>query len=311
MVCLRGCSLIIGAIAVVDSALAFAPSSLRDAGSRAYKAPRTASAQLHSSNLKTDGDDNNKKQMRLGVERRDVLERTAAAIAMAGVFSNPLTAFAATEASTAASEGTEAETGPELIVVDADAPPAPVKTSVASTSEIVVDESPRLTTDAWVVAIQPSTIALSDSLGHVLLAIEGLNNQANRIGSSPDPAHSLAVLDGMSAQARRLVSDLDRGSSVLDTLKSQSRDLTPPDDDFEVLVKAMTNASSVFDGLLSQSKRLASASASTGSARSRMTYMLSVLDGLNAQTRRMDVQNTILMLDALNAKAVKAQQQQS
>jgi len=208
--------------------------------------------------------------------RRDILERAAAA-AMAGVLMIPVVASAETPAVAA----------------------APVLKAVASAK-------PALTTDAWAISVQPSTNALSESLGHALMVIDSLNSQANRLGSSPDPAHSLAVLDGMHAQARRLVNDLDNDAAVLSTLKSQAFDLTPPDEEFEVLSRALSNASSVFDGLLSQSKRLASASASEGSARSQLTYMLSVLDGLNAQTRRLDVQNTLSLLDNLNAKAVKA-----
>jgi len=162
-----------------------------------------------------------------------------------------------------------------------------------------------LTTDAWALSIQASTHSLSQSLGHALIVIDGLNAQAKRLGSSPHPAHPIAVLDGMNAQARRLTSDLDRSAVVLNTIKDQARQLTPSDESFRTLVGDIAHASSVLDGLVAQSRRLVSASSSGGSTDDQIVYMLSVLDGLNAQARRLDVSETFSLLDELNAKAAR------
>lgn len=68
---------------------------------------------------------------------------------------------------------------------------------------------------SYATTIEQSTNLLSQSLGHAILVIDGMNNQAKRLGSSPSPAHPIAVLDGLHAQAKRLTHDLDTSKSVL------------------------------------------------------------------------------------------------
>lgn len=166
-------------------------------------------------------------------------------------------------------------------------------------------------TTAYVTSIEQSTNALSQSLGHALLVIDGLNAQAKRLGSSPHPAHPIAVLDGMNAQAKRLTRDLDTSLSVLDTIKSQAKEITIADEKFDLIVGNVAHASSVLDGMVTQSKRLENASVaysggSVANTDDQIIYMLSVLDGLNAQVRRLDEEQTFGVLDEINAKAARA-----
>ena len=161
---------------------------------------------------------------------------------------------------------------------------------------------------SYATSIERSTNALSQSLGHAITVIDGMNAQANRLGSSPHPAHPIAVLDGMNAQARRLTRDLDKSLDVLADIKSQAKDITISDESFRMIVGDVAHASSVLDGLVAQSKRLEGASSAGGSASTddQIIYMLSVLDGLNAQVRRLDMEETFGVLDELNAKAARA-----
>ena len=162
---------------------------------------------------------------------------------------------------------------------------------------------------SYATSIEKSTNALSQSLGHAVIVIDGMNAQARRLGSSPQPSHPIAVLDGMNAQARRLTRDLDRSLDVLNDIKSQARDITISDESFRLVVGDVAHASSVLDGMVAQSKRLEGALSSGGSAGTtddQIIYMLSVLDGLNAQVRRLDMEETFGVLDELNAKAARA-----
>jgi len=162
---------------------------------------------------------------------------------------------------------------------------------------------------SYATAIERSTNALSDSLGHAIIAIDGLNKQAGRLGSSPHPAHPIAVLDGMNAQARRLTRDLDRSAALLAEINSQANEITIADESYRMIVGDVAHAASVLDGLVAQSKRLVGASSqggSVGSTDDQIIYMLSVLDGLNAQVRRLDMGETFGVLDELNAKAARA-----
>ena len=166
-------------------------------------------------------------------------------------------------------------------------------------------------TTTYVTSIEQSTNALSQSLGHAILVIDGLNAQAKRLGSSPHPAHPIAVLDGMNAQAKRLTRDLDTSLSVLDTIKSQAKEITIADEKFDLIVGNVAHASSVLDGMVTQSKRLENASVaysggSVANTDDQIIYMLSVLDGLNAQVRRLDEEQTFGVLDEINAKAARA-----
>lgn len=161
---------------------------------------------------------------------------------------------------------------------------------------------------SYATAIETSTNALSQSLGHAILAIDGMNAQARRLGSSPHPSHPIAVLDGMNAQARRLTRDLDQSLDLLATIKTQAKDITISDESFRLVVGDVAHASSVLDGMVAQSKRLEGASSLGGSASTddQIIYMLGVLDGLNAQVRRLDMGETFGVLDELNAKAAMA-----
>lgn len=167
-------------------------------------------------------------------------------------------------------------------------------------------------TDAtsYATSIERSTNALSESLGHAILVIDGMNAQAGRLGSSPHPAHPLAVLDGMNAQAKRLTRDLNSSLDLIATIKDQAKDITISDESYRLVVGDVSHATSVLDGLVAQSKRLEGASASNGGSvgntDDQIIYMLSVLDGLNAQVRRLDMGETFGVLDELNAKAARA-----
>ena len=162
--------------------------------------------------------------------------------------------------------------------------------------------------NSYATAIEKSTSALSQSLGHAISIIDGLNAQANRLGSSPHPAHPIAVLDGMNAQARRLTHDLSSSLDILITVKDQANDITISDETFRLVMGDVAHATSVLDGLVAQSKRLEGASSlgGKGSTDDQIIYMLSVLDGLNAQVRRLDIEETFGVLDELNAKAATA-----
>lgn len=171
--------------------------------------------------------------------------------------------------------------------------------------------------DDYAQSIEKSTKLLSQSLGHALTSIDGLNAQARRLGSSPDsgPTHSIAVLDGMNSQAKRLISDLSTSEEILSTIKSQSKQITIADESYRQITYDVSHATSVLDGLMMQSKRLVSASKANENGYSsdeQIVYMLSVLDGLNAQVRRLGGkdgskgEDVFKLLDELNAKAAKA-----
>ena len=167
--------------------------------------------------------------------------------------------------------------------------------------------------DTYAAQIEQSTALLSQSLGHALSSIDGLNAQARRLNSSPSSSytHSLAVLDGMNAQARRLITDLSSSEEILSTITSQSKQITNSNDEsLQQLTANVSHATSVLDGLMAQSKRLVSASKANENGYTsdeQIVYLLSVLDGLNAQARRLDRgEDVFQILDELNAKAAKA-----
>ena len=83
---------------------------------------------------------------------------------------------------------------------------------------------------SYATSIEQSTNLLSQSLGHAILVIDGMNNQAKRLGSSPSPSHPIAVLDGLHAQAKRLTHDLDTSKSVLESIKDQAKEITIDDE---------------------------------------------------------------------------------
>lgn len=167
---------------------------------------------------------------------------------------------------------------------------------------------------SYFTTIEKSTNALSDSLGHAVIVIDGLNAQASRLGSSPHPAHPIAVLDGMHAQARRLTRDITRSRTVLDTIQSQAKEITRADENYKNASSKVSHAASVLDGILAQSIRLEGASswggsevaATNGSTDEQIIYMLSVLDGLNAQVKRLNLEETLGALDEMNARAARA-----
>lgn len=161
---------------------------------------------------------------------------------------------------------------------------------------------------SYATTIEQSTNALSQSLGHAIIAIDGINAQARRLGSSPHPAHPIAVLEGMNAQARRLTRDLDKSLALLNDIKGQAKDITISDESYRLVVGDVAHASSVLDGMVAQSKRFEGASGAGGGASTddQIIYMLSVLDGLNAQVRRLDMEETFGVLDELNGKAARA-----
>mmetsp|Transcript_18251 Transcript_18251/g.27223 ORF Transcript_18251/g.27223 Transcript_18251/m.27223 type:complete len:251 (-) Transcript_18251:190-942(-) len=170
--------------------------------------------------------------------------------------------------------------------------------------------------DDYATSIETSTALLSQSLGHALSSIDGLNAQAQRLGSSPSSSytHSIAVLDGMNSQAKRLINDLSTSEEILSTITSQSKAITSNEDSYRQITYDVSHATSVLDGLMAQSKRLVSASRAQENGYTsdeQIVYMLSVLDGLNAQARRLDGsggrgEDVFKILDELNAKAVKA-----
>lgn len=166
-------------------------------------------------------------------------------------------------------------------------------------------------TDAstYAASIERSTNALSESLGHAIIAVDGMNAQAARLGSSPHPAHPVAVLEGMEAQARRLTRDLNDSAALCEEVKSKAYAITINDEKFAQAAGSVAHASSVLEGMVAQSRRLEGALARGGSVDGtddQIIYMLSVLDGLNAQVRRLDVGETFGVLDELNAKAAMA-----
>jgi len=83
---------------------------------------------------------------------------------------------------------------------------------------------------SYATSIEQSTNLLSQSLGHAILVIDGMNNQAKRLGSSPSPSHPIAVLDGLHAQAKRLTHDLDTSKYVLESIKDQAKEITINDE---------------------------------------------------------------------------------
>lgn len=183
---------------------------------------------------------------------------------------------------------------------------------VALGMPLSIAPSPANAADAasYATSIESSTQALSQSLGHAILAIDGMNAQANRLGSSPHPAHPSAVLDGMLAQARRLTRDLDGSVALLEEVKAQADEITIADERFRLVAGDVAHASSVLDGMVAQSRRLEGALSRGGSSSDgvdgQIIYVLGVLDGLNAQARRLDVAETFGVLDELNAKAAMA-----
>ncbi len=189
-----------------------------------------------------------------------------------------------------------------------------LQNTLATSSAFLALSSPLVSNAAedaatvYVTTIEASTNALSQSLGHAIIVIDGMNAQANRLGSSPHPAHPIAVLDGMNAQAKRLTRDLDNSLVVLDSIKSQAKDITISDESFRLIVGDVSHATSVLDGMVTQSKRLVGATSAggSGSTDDQIIYMLSVLDGLNAQVRRLDMEETFGVLDEINAKAARA-----
>jgi len=173
------------------------------------------------------------------------------------------------------------------------------------------------TLDSYATSIETSTALLSQSLGHALSSIDGLNAQARRLGSSSSSSytHSIAVLDGMNSQAKRLINDLSTSEEILSTITSQSKAITSNEDSYRQITYDVSHATSVLDGLMAQSKRLVSASKAGENGYTsdeQIVYMLSVLDGLNAQARRLDGnaggrgEDVFKILDELNAKAAKA-----
>ena len=168
---------------------------------------------------------------------------------------------------------------------------------------------------SYFTTIEKSTNALSNSLGHAVIVIDGLNAQASRLGSSPHPAHPIAVLDGMHAQARRLTRDISQSRSVLDSIQNQAKEITRADVNYQNASQKVSHAASVLDGILAQSLRLEGASswgggevAATSSSNTdeQIIYMLSVLDGLNAQVKRLNLEETLGALDEMNARAARA-----
>ena len=104
-----------------------------------------------------------------------------------------------------------------------------------ASSLLALSSFPTLTTNAadatsYATSIEQSTNLLSQSLGHAILVIDGMNNQAKRLGSSPSPSHPIAVLDGLHAQAKRLTHDLDTSKSVLESIKDQAKEITINDE---------------------------------------------------------------------------------
>jgi hypothetical protein len=186
-----------------------------------------------------------------------------------------------------------------------------ISTLIGSTILIPQFANADASIDEYAQSIEKSTQLLSQSLGHALSSIDGLNAQARRLGSSPTsgPTHSIAVLDGMNAQAKRLIKDLSTSEEILATIKSQAKQITISDESYRQITYDVSHATSVLDGLMAQSKRLVTASKANQNGYTsddQIIYLLSVLDGLNAQVRRLDGEDTFKILDELNAKAAKA-----
>eukprot|EP00970_Alexandrium_tamarense_P005376 scaffold874_cov196-Alexandrium_tamarense.AAC.4 len=200
-----------------------------------------------------------------------------------------------------------------VVVQQVDVKPA----ATAAATPSVVSSSPSSSTAtplskaAYAASINESTTALSTTLGHALLVVDGLNSQARRLSNTVAASHSLSVLDGMTTQAKRLVVDLKSASSLYDTVLSQAKLITASDETLEVVTRKVAHASSVCDGLVAQSKRLVVALSNGGGSsedktEAQIIYMLSILDGLNSQMKRLDVKGTFGLLDELNAKAMTA-----
>mmetsp|Transcript_6573 Transcript_6573/g.14862 ORF Transcript_6573/g.14862 Transcript_6573/m.14862 type:complete len:235 (+) Transcript_6573:146-850(+) len=187
-----------------------------------------------------------------------------------------------------------------------------IASATSASAFLALTSSPTLANAAdaasYATTIEQSTNALSQSLGHAIIAIDGINAQARRLGSSPHPAHPIAVLEGMNAQARRLTRDLDNSLALLDDIKGQAKDITISDESYRLVVGDVAHASSVLDGMVAQSKRFEGASSAGGGASTddQIIYMLSVLDGLNAQVRRLDMEETFGVLDELNGISARA-----
>ncbi len=190
--------------------------------------------------------------------------------------------------------------------------------AVALTSTPAVANDVDYNNISYYTTIEKSTNALSDSLGHAVIVIDGLNAQASRLGSSPHPAHPIAVLDGMHAQARRLTRDISQSRNVLDSIQNQAREITRADENYQNASQKVSHAASVLDGILAQSLRLEGASSwgggevittgggNSGNTDDQIIYMLSVLDGLNAQVKRLNLEETLGALDEINARAARA-----
>ena len=185
-------------------------------------------------------------------------------------------------------------------------------------------------------------MALSQSLGHVLSIIDGLNAQAYRLSSSSSQSHLIAILDGMVNQSHRLIHELDTISLVLDNINNNAKEITTlkyygssASGDGEMTVNnfvsnKISHASSTLDGLFTQGKRLENAISSLLLASSevkneiirrdsdaQIIHLLSILDGLNVQAYRLQYDigsgsgsgndTTIFaVLDEINAKATRA-----
>ena len=182
-------------------------------------------------------------------------------------------------------------------------------------------------------------MALSQSLGHVLSIIDGLNAQAYRLSSSSSQSHLIAILDGMVNQSHRLIHELDTISLVLDNINNNAKEITTlkyygnENNNYEMtnvnnfVSNKISHASSTLDGLFTQGKRLenaitlliASSQANEIVRRDtdvQIIHLLSILDGLNVQAYRLQYDisgsgsgndNTIFaVLDEINAKATRA-----
>lgn len=183
-------------------------------------------------------------------------------------------------------------------------------------------------------SLSESTAALSQSLGHVLSIIDGLNAQANRLSSSTSQSHLIAILDGMVSQSQRLIHELDTITLVLESLTSNAKEITTyhyhGDDGSN---NNISHACSILDGLLIQGKRLENAAAAISSLSlvalttttpsssseandvidrrrdntdAQIVHLLSILDGLNVQALRLHDNTIFAVLDEINAKATRA-----
>jgi hypothetical protein len=183
-------------------------------------------------------------------------------------------------------------------------------------------------------SLSQTTMALSQSLGHVLSIIDGLNAQAYRLSSSPSQSHLIAILDGMVSQSHRLIHELDTISLVLDNINNNAKEITTlkyygNNDEMtnvnnNFVSNKISHASSTLDGLFTQGKRLenaitlliASSQANEIVRRDtdvQIIHLLSILDGLNVQAYRLqyDISSgndttVFAVLDEINAKATRA-----